>query len=103
MEFLARASSTSEVLTLNITNLGQGPVINARLNSIAITPIGTAQISVATPLPLALGNIAPGASISIPVTLNWPLSTPPTRARMVFSLSGDFNHASTVTLNNLFR
>jgi glucose/arabinose dehydrogenase len=96
-------SGQQRIWTLNITNLGQGPVINARLNSIAITPIGTAQISVATPLPLALGNIAPGASISIPVTLNWPLSTPPTRARMVFSLSGDFNHASTVTLNNLFR
>lgn len=96
-------SGQQRIWTLNISNLGQGPVINARLNNIAITAIGTAQISIATALPVALGNIAPGASISIPVALNWPLSTPPTRARMVFSLSGDFNHASTVTLNNLFR
>lgn len=96
-------SGQQRIWTLNVSNLGQGPVIDAKLNNITITPIGTAQISIATALPLTLGNIAPGASISIPVTLNWPLSTPPTRARMVFSLSGNFNHASTVTLNNLFR
>ena len=89
--------------TLRVTNIGAGPLVNGSLNSIAITPIGSAAISLATPLPIPLGNIAPGASVLVPVSFNWPLSTPLTRARMVFSLSGDYNHASSMTLNNLFR
>jgi hypothetical protein len=89
--------------TLRVTNIGSGPVVNASLNSIAITPIGPASISLATQLPLPLGNIVPGVSVLVPVSFNWPLSTPLTRARMTFSLSGDYNHASSMTLNNLFR
>jgi len=88
---------------LRITNIGQGALANGQLSSIAITPIGSGAISLVTPLPIPLGNIPPGASVKFPVSFNWPLSTPPTRARMTFGFNGDFGHASTVTLNNLFR
>jgi hypothetical protein len=96
-------SSGLRLWSLRITNIGQGALANGLLSSIAITPIGSAAISVANALPIPLGNIPPGASVNIPVSFNWPLSTPPTRARMSFGFSGDFGHASTVTLNNLFR
>lgn len=88
---------------LRISNIGQGPIVNAVLTSLSITPTGPGAVSTITTLPIALGNISPGASVNIPVSFNWPVTSPLTRASMRFTITGDFNHSSTITLNNLFR
>jgi glucose/arabinose dehydrogenase len=97
------AAADERVWNVRFANLGQGPVVNARLAGILITPTGLGAVALLSPLPVALGTIAPGGSVIVPLTFRWPVTSPTTRARMEFGLAGDFGYATTVTMNSLFR
>ena len=88
---------------VRFTNLGSGALSQVMLASAVVTVTGPGPIFLTTPLPLSIGNLAPGASVDVPLGLSWPITTPSSRARIVFSFLGDFGFASSVTLNNLFR
>jgi hypothetical protein len=90
--------------TLRLTNTGQGLAVNARVTAITITPVGgPGAVSLASALPVSFGTIAPGASASQPIVLNFPLTTPVTRVSITYTIATDNADPRSITFNNQFR
>ena len=92
------------VWTVMVRNTGAGPAVNARIVGATVTAVfGSGAVSVVTPMPVALGTIAPGGSAMGTLLVQFPATTPPTRISLRLDLAADFGVSSSVTLNNLFR
>jgi hypothetical protein len=97
------AGANERIWTLRVTNTGQGPIVNARLAAVDVVLSGPGPVSIVSGLPLAVGTLAPGASVDVPLTLVWPVTSPVTRTRMTFNFVGDFGYSRSIVVNNLFR
>jgi hypothetical protein len=88
---------------VTITNAGQGAALNAQISSVTATVVsGGLRVTLASGVPSAPVTLAPGASITLPLVFNWPLTA--TRVSMKFELiatdaSGNsYSATQTVTL-----
>jgi len=98
------ASLNERRWTLIVRNAGGGTAVDARLTSATLTPsAGGASIAILTPLPVLLGNIAPGGSAALELVVQFPATTPPTRATLTLQFTTSLGAAGSVTFNNLFR
>jgi hypothetical protein len=72
---------------VTITNAGQGAALNAQISSVTATVLSGSLTSVtlASGVPSTPVTLAPGASTTLPLVFNWPLTA--TRVMMKFGLS----------------
>ncbi|MBL8228551.1 MAG: PQQ-dependent sugar dehydrogenase [Bryobacterales bacterium] len=90
--------------TLRLNNTGQGPALNARITSVAISPVGgQGNVTLLSPLPILFGDIGPGSSATATMLLNFPLTQPVTRVRITYTVVADGGYTNTITFNNQFR
>lgn len=89
--------------TIQLTNNGQGPALNARISRIDFNPTGKGTVSLVSPLPVSFGTINPGTSASRTILVNFPLTTPATRAAVTYTIEADGGYSVVVRLKSQFR
>jgi glucose/arabinose dehydrogenase len=90
--------------TLRLSNTATGAAVNARISNVQIEVIsGAGPVSVASSLPLAFGNIAPGTNANATLLLNFPATTPPTRTAVTYTVEADGGYVNVIRFNSQFR
>jgi Bacterial Ig-like domain (group 3)/Divergent InlB B-repeat domain len=98
---------TARLWTIQVSNVGPGAALDARLSSIDIAQTFgaacTRPLGLATPLPAALGAITPGAGAQVGVTFDF--SSCPATARFAVTVHSAANNSyvGTTTINNQYR
>ncbi|MBY0507099.1 MAG: PQQ-dependent sugar dehydrogenase [Bryobacteraceae bacterium] len=100
----AGASPSERRWTMLVRNAGTGAAVDVRLTGATLTPNPTgAAVAITTPLPVLVGDLAPGASAPLELLVQFPATTPPTRATLTLQFTTSRGAAGTITFNNLFR
>jgi hypothetical protein len=95
----------TRIVPVTITNAGQGAALNAQISSVTTTVLSEGlsfRVTLASGVPSAPVTLAPGASITLPLVFDWPLSA--SRVSMKFELSAtdargnSYSATQTVTL-----
>jgi Divergent InlB B-repeat domain len=91
----------TRVIQFTLTNGGNGTAAGAAITGITgITTVGgSGSVTVASTLPVAAGDIAPGQSGTAAVTFNWPATA--TRVRMTIRFganAGSYTSSTTITM-----
>ncbi len=98
---------TARLWTIQVSSVGPGAALDARLSSIDIAQTFgaacTRPLAPATSLPEALGTIAPGAGAQVGVTFDF--SSCPATARFTVTVHSTANnsYAGTTAINNQYR
>jgi hypothetical protein len=90
---IACSSTSSCSANVTLTNTGLGPATNATVTNIT----DTSSVTVATGVPRDFGTINPGASLTFPVTLNWPSTATRPAFTIGFTADGGYSGTSTVS------
>jgi hypothetical protein len=90
---------------VTITNAGLGAALNAQISSVTATVVsGGLRVTLASGVPSTPVTLAPGASITLPLVFDWPISA--TRVSMKFELiatDASGNNYSAIQTVTLFR
>lgn len=99
--------TNERIWTLRFSNTGTAPASNLRILSASITyppGAGAGPVTISTPLPLAVGELANGSSTTVPLGLIFPVTSPATRINLSLTVTPDGGTTTQVlTTNNQFR
>jgi sugar lactone lactonase YvrE len=93
---------STRVLVLSLSNTGLGTASHATITSVsAQLLLGTGAVATASPLPVALGTIAPGASASTNpgITFNWVPTA--TKVKLTVNFTADNGYSGSTTITTL--
>jgi hypothetical protein len=95
----------TRTVPVTITNAGLGAALNAQISSVTATVVsGGLRVTLASGVPSTPVTLAPGASITLPLVFDWPISA--TRVSMKFELiatDASGNNYSAIQTVTLFR
>jgi len=84
------ATSPQRVWTLTVANKGVGTAVGVKITAAVVTlQSGTGPVTVVTPLPVTVGDIAAGQSASVPLTLSFPATSPATFISLKLTLTAN--------------
>jgi concanavalin A-like lectin/glucanase superfamily protein/List-Bact-rpt repeat protein len=93
----------TRIVPVTIANAGQGAALSTQISSVIATVVsGSLRVTLASGVPSAPVTLAPGASITLPLVFDWPLTA--TRVSMKFGLNAtdasgnSYSATQTVTL-----
>jgi hypothetical protein len=105
--FTSKVGTTNaRVWTVTLSNIGSGAAVDARITGLTLTQTFGAACSpvVLTPMPVPVGTLAPGASATGTVTIDFTGCVATARFRTVTSFSAnDGSVSGSTTLYNQFR
>ncbi len=91
--------------TMLVTNTGVGAALNPRVTAMTVsTAGGPGPVSLGTTAPVSIApQISAGGTSTFSILVNFPITSPITRATLSVTLTDDSGQVYTVAFNNVFR
>jgi hypothetical protein len=98
-------STAARVWSIQVSNNGPGAALAAEISNMAFTQVGGTACTpyIDTPLPVSVGNLSPGTSATVPVTISFNGCAANSRFTVTVSLSAKGNSRGSIVRLNQFQ